>query len=392
MKTFKYFLLASMFGAAMLTACNKEGKDDKPATKPVIEITAGEAEGSVVVKVTSDWDLTSVKITQKAGAETKVLADETSFKDPKNYEYSATLEFPAKVYVANVSVDATNVKNLSNTQSKDISIPEPAVDPDAPVLYNFAKEFVSVSRKAWNENHAAGKIKQHTESTGLITDDVHYIPDVTSDPDASGLWTTYTVAGKTYSTAEAYEIATIGFLQLFGYDTEYALANKTGSSDDATWHKLAPAATLSTQIPAPKHDYTWSWGSMPYNESGSTGVGGTPIDANGGPLRYGVPADGTVGGQANCATILLMKNYAKRHYSWSWNHEGVVSNMCGYTDSSRQNEVANKFFGTCCTKRFFLMLVSFYEYMLDNNLMDTSSMKDDLVFNNTALFGNAKWD
>lgn len=372
----------------MLTACT-EKEPEKPATKPVIEITAGEAEGSVIVKVSSDWDLTSVKISQKAGSEVKTLADVTTFTDPKNYEFSATLEFPAKVYVANVSVEAANVKNLSNTASKDISIPEPAVDPDAPVFYNFAKEFVSVSRKAWNDNHAAGKIKQHTENGGIITDDVHYIPDVTSDPDESGKWTTYTVAGKTYSTEDAFEIATIGFLQLLGYDTEYALANKQGSSDDATWNKLAPAATLSTEIPSTLHN--WAWGTMPYNESGITEVGGE-VKANGGAIRYGTdPAAGTAAGQANVATILLMKNFAKRHYSWTFKND-AVSNMCGYTAASRQAEVGNQFYGTCCAKRFYLMLVSFYEYMLNNNLMDASTIKDDLMFNDTALFGNPNWD
>jgi len=377
-----------ILGATVLSSCNPEEKKDK--TKPVIEIKAGDQEGQVLVKVTSQWDLTSVKITSKAGTETKTLADVKTFTDPLNYEFDAVLEFPSKVYAAVVTVEAANAAELSNSQELTITIPEPAVDPDAPVLYNFAKEFVKVSRAAWNNNHAASKIRQHTESTGLITDDVHYIPDVTSDPDDSGKWTTYTVAGKTYSTADAYEIATIGFMQLMGYDTETALASKTGNSSDDTWKKLSPAATLTTPIPTTLHN--WSWGGMPYNESGSTEVGGE-VKANGGALRYGTnPAIGTAAGQANCATILLMKNFAKRHYSWAWNNDGVVSNMCGYTASSRQAEVGNQFFGTCCTKRFYLMLVSFYEYMLDNNLMDASSIKDDLMFTNTALFGNEKWD
>lgn len=378
MKTFKYLLGAFLFGAAILSGCSKA--DDKPATKPVIEIIPGNGDGTYKVNVSGDWNLTNVKITVKAGDQTTTAVDEKTFTGT-TYTYDGQVEFPAKVYSAVVTVEAKNEKDLSNTKDATVSIPEPAVDPDAPVLYNFAKEFVSVSRKAWNDNHAAGKIKQHTEEGGLITDDVHYIPDSWSDPDETGKWTTYTVAGKTYSVEEAYEIATRGFLMLMGYD----VATYAGGASATTLPELKPAATLSTNIPQPLEGKTWKWGGLPYNESGVTEPGNV-VKANGGPLRMGDKNAGTVAGTANKCKIDILINYGRRHFTYVYNNSITIANMCGYAGGQLDG-----YFGTFCAKRYYMALVSFYEYMLNNNLMDASTIPATQEFDCT-LFGSANWD
>jgi hypothetical protein len=382
MKNIKYLLLAAMFGAAVFSSCKKD--DDKtPATKPVITLEAGEAEGSYKVAVKSDSDLTSVVVKTKAGDEEKTAADVKTFTNAKEYTFEGVIEFPAKVYAAVVTVTATNKKDLSNTQELTVSIPEPPVDPDAPVLYNWAKEFVTVSRAAWNANHAAGKIYQHTEDGGLIEDDVHYIPDEWSDPESEGVWTKFHVAGKTYNTADMLEIATRAYLMLQGYDA----ATKVENGGYGKFDKLSPAATLTTEIPE-VHGY--KWGGMPYNESGVTEVGGE-VKANGGPIRFGDPLKGTVAGTPNKCRQDIMVSYAQRHLIWPFTHDMVMSNMCGYNSDSQRSQVNNEFFGNVCVKRFYMMMLGFFEYMLDNNLMDVSSIPADQLFDCT-LFGNAKWD
>jgi len=381
MKKIKYLLLAAMCGAVLFASCKKD--DDTPATKPVITITAGEAEGSYDVLVKSDSDLTSVVVTTSAGEENKTAVEATTFTNAREYTYSGVIEYPKKVYLAVVKVTASNAKNLSNTQELTVTIPEPAVDPDANVLYNFAKEFVTVSRKAWNENKAAGKIHQHTEEGGLIEDEVHYIPDEWSDPTDEGVWTKFTVAGKVYNTADMMEIGTRGLLMLMGYDA----ATKTENGGFGNYDKLDAPATLSTEIPA-THGYTW--GTMSYNESGVTEVGGNVL-ANGGPIRMGDQAAGTAAGKANVCRLDILVSYAQRHLIWPFTHSMVMSNMCGYNNSSQRAQVNNEFFGNVCAKRFYMMLVGFYEYMLDNNLMETSTISADTLFDCT-LFGNEKWD
>lgn len=380
MKTIKYLLCAVLCGAAILTSCGKQ--DNKPATKPVIEITPGDGDGTYKVDVSGDWKLTNVKITVKAGEQTTTVVDEKSFTGT-TYTYEGQVEYPAKIYAAVVTVDATNEKNLSNTKDATVSIPEPAVDPDAPVLYNFAKEFVKVSRDAWTKNVAGGKIKQHTEEGGLIKEDVHYIPDSWSEDGAESPlpFTTYTVAGKTYSVEQAYEIATRAFLMLMGYD----VATYTGGASATTLPELKPAATLSTEIPAPIEGKTWKWGTLPYNESGVTEPGNV-VKANGGPLRKGDKNNGTVAGIANVAELGLLVNYGRRHFTYVYNNALAIANMCGYSGGQYAG-----YFGTFCAKRFYMALVSFYEYMLNNNLMDTSSIAATQEFDCT-LFGHEKWD
>ena len=379
MKHIKFVLAACLFGAAVLTACTE--KDDKPATKPVIEITPGENDGTYKVDVTGDWNLTNVVITVKAGDQTTTPVDQKTFSAPTAFTYEGTVEYPAKVYAAVVTVTATNEKGLSNTADATVSIHEPAVDPDAAVLYNFAKEFATVSRKAWNDNVASGKIHQHTEAGGLIEDPVHYIPDSWSDPDQSGKWTTYTVAGKTYSVEQAYEIATRAFLMLMGYD----VAAYTGGASATTLPELKPAATLTAPIPEPIEGKTWSRGSLPYNESGNTAVGGAQT-ANGGPLRKGQMSAGTAACQANVCDLGLMINYARRHFTYVYNNNITIANMCGYNGGQYEG-----YYGTFCAKRFYMALVNFYEYMMENNLMDASSIPATQEFN-CALYGNEKWD
>ena len=370
----------SLFAMLTLTGCPGE---KYPSTKPVIDIQPGATEGSVVVNVTSDSPLTSVTVSYTAGDVTKELAKETNFGDKKTYKYEGTLEYPDKVYAAAVKVDASNVMELSNSQTATISIPEPAVDPDAPVLYNWAKEFVSVSKAAWEKNVAANKIRQHTEEGGLITDEVHYIPDQWSDPDAEGVWTVFNVAGKTYTTGDMLEIATRAYLMLRGYDA----ATKVSNGGYGNFDKLSVPATLTAEIPE-VHGYLW--GGMPYNESGETKVGGEVI-ANGGPIRKGDPNQGTAAGLANKCRMDLMDSYAQRHLVWPFTHDMVMSNMCGYNNDSQRGQVNNEFFGNVCVKRFYMMMVGFFDYMLTNELMDVSTISESELFDCT-LFGNEKWD
>ncbi len=382
MKNIKYLLLAAMFGAAVFSSCKKD--DDKtPATKPVITLEAGEAEGSYKVAVKSDSDLTSVVVKTKAGDEEKTAADVKTFTNAKEYTFEGVVEFPAKVYAAVVTVTATNKKDLSNTQELQVNIPEPKVDPDAPVLYNWAREFVTVSRKAWNENHAAGKIKQHTEAGGLIEDDVHYIPDEWSDPEEEGKWTKFHVAGKTYNTADMMEIATRAYLMLQGYDA----ATKVEGGGWNGFDKLPVPATMSAEIP---ETHGFKWGAMTYNESGVTKVGGE-MTANGGPIRFGDILKGTAGAQANVCRQDIMTSYAQRHLIWPFTHDMVMSNMCGYTNANQRAQVNNEFFGTVCGKRFYMMMVGFFEYMVEKDLMDVSTIPADQLFDCT-LYGNEKWD
>lgn len=381
MKHIKFLLFAAICGAFTFASCKKA--DETPATKPVITITEGATDGAYKVVVKSDSELTSVVIKTKAGSEEKTAVEAKTFSNPKEYTYEGTIEYPAKTYAAVVTVTATNKKELSNTQEKTITIPEPAVDPDAPVLYNFAVEFVKVSREAWKNNVAANKIKQHTEEGGLITDEVHYIPDEWSDPDNEAKWTKFHVAGKTYNTADMLEIATRAYLMLQGFDA----ATKTSGGGWNGFDVLSPKATLTAEIPA-THGYLW--GGMPYNESGVTKVGGEVL-ANGGPIRMGDPLQGTEAGKPNVCRQDIMISYAQRHLIWPFNHEMVVSNMCGYNNATQRSQVNNEFFGNVCAKRFYMMMVGFFEYMLDNKLMDTSSIPADELFDCT-LFGNEKWD
>ena len=390
MKHIKFLLFAAICSAFTFTSCKKG--DDTPATKPVITISDGATEGSYKVVVKSDSELTSVVIKTKAGSEEKTAVEAKTFSNPKEYTYEGTIEYPAKTYAAVVTVTASNKKELSNTQEKTITIPEPAVDPEAPVLYNFAVEFVKVSREAWNKNHAAGKIHQHTEEGGLIEDDVHYIPDEWSDPDDESKWTKFYVAGKTYNTCDMLEIGTRAFLMLEGFDAATKTSNGGWDGSETGWAyskypKLSPAATLTTEIPA-THGY--KWGQNPYNESGVTEVGDV-VKANGGPIRMGDPKNGTVAGTPNVCRQDIMISYGMRHLIWPFDHDMVVSNMCGYNNATQRSQVNNEFFGNVCVKRYYMMLLGFFEYMLDNNLMDASSIPADQTFN-CALFGNEKWD
>lgn len=380
MKHIKLFFAACLLGATVLTSCHEKQEE----TKPVITITTGDNDGTYKVDVTGDWDLTNVVITVKAGDQVTTAADVKTFSQPKDYSFEGTVEYPAKVYAAVVTVNATNSCGLSNTQDATVSIPEPAVDPDAPVLYNFVKEFAKVSREAWNKNFEANKIYQHTDKDvkGYIIDSpVHYIPDSWSDPNENGKWTTYTVAGKTYSVEEAFEIATRAFLMLNGYD----VATYTGGASATTLPALKPAATLTTPIPEPIEGKTWKWGGLPYNESGNTAVGGAQT-ANGGPLRKGQMSAGTAACQANVCDLGLLINYARRHFTYVYNNSITIANMCGYNGGQYDG-----YYGTFCAKRFYMALVGFYEYMMENNLMDVSSIPANQEFN-CALYGNTEWD
>ena len=381
MKHIKLMLFAAILGAFTFTSCKKG--DETPATKPVITITPGANDGKYKVVVKSDSELTSVVVKTKAGSEEKTAVEAKTFATPKEYSYDGEIEFPAKVYSAVVTVTATNKAELSNTQEATITIPEPPVDPDANVLYNWAKEFVSVSRDAWTKNHAASKIHQHTEAGGLITDDVHYIPDEWSDPDDESKWTKFHVAGKTYNTADMLEIGTRAYLMLQGYDA----ATKTENGGWGNYAELKPKATLTTEVPA-THGY--KWGTMSYNESGITKEGGE-MTANGGPIRFGKLEDGTAKGTPNVCRQDIMISYGQRHLIWPFTHDMVMSNMCGYTNASQRSQVNNEFFGTVCAKRYYMMLLGFFEYMLENNLMDVSTIPADQMFDCT-LYGNEKWD
>ena len=179
------------------------------------------------------------------------------------------------------------------------------------------------------------------------------------------------------------EIATRAYLMLQRYDAATQVEGGGWNGFD----KLPVPATMSAEIPE-THGY--KWGAMTYNESGVTKVGGE-MTANGGPIRFGDILKGTAGAQANVCRQDIMTSYAQRHLIWPFTHDMVMSNMCGYTNATQRAQVNNEFFGTVCGKRFYMMMLGFFEYMVEKDLMDVSTIPADQLFDCT-LYGNEKWD
>ena len=220
---------------------------------------------------------------------------------------------------------------------------------DKVTIGDFAREFVKVI-DIWKQTTGTINLLKGETAKNDAYDvaGAHYLPEST----------TFTLGGKTYSTADMFETALRSYLLLKGKDGNNTSASGAGSFDS----KTCTAATLSgTEVPA---THSYKWGEAPYSET----------SGNGGYLQM-TSAPGFVKDN-------FLYNYASRNVNYPVTHTSLIANIAGYNASQLSG-----YKGSCCPKRALLTFAYYFKYMLDNNLDSISGISSDQLFR-TVLF----WD
>ena len=296
-------------------------------------------------------------------------------RDPiLNYygNFSAKRAFLAYARILKYALD-NNLDNLINvasskTFSSDLFGAEGGSPGNDNTIKAFAQQFVKILNVWQNTTGTLNSVTGLNRGDGIDNylpendiENAHYVPD-----DA-----TITVSGKSYGTADMMELAMRCYAILRGFDGNYTEKYGVGTTP-----KLNPAGTMATALPV-IHNY--KWGSLPYNESGSTATNGDKT-GNGGPLMMGdyTHPENAI---ANTVNIAIMDNFLERNMNWAVNKDGAISNVSGYP-----RDPINNFYGAFCAKRAFLAFARIFKYALDNNLDNLVGVSADQTFN-ADLFG-----
>ncbi len=196
--------------------------------------------------------------------------------------------------------------------------------------------------------------------------DAHYIPTAT----------TITINGdnkykKTFTSADLLELGERSYLLLRGWD-----GNQTTGGKDA--FASVSKASMTDDMP---ETHSTAFGPASFNESGTTSAG-NQTTRNGGHLRMGDP--NTADGLACSVKLDILDNFAQRHVNWPMTHEGVHSNMCGYSGGQLAG-----YYGCFSAQRALVTYGFFFENILRNGLKDASSFTASDVFRSEE-FGDEK--
>lgn len=260
----------------------------------------------------------------------------------------------------NVAIKGGNVQD-----GLAIKIDQEAYEvPTNATIKDFAQQFVTIL-DVWEQT--TGTVNT---VTGLDSANPNYNPDFdVENAHYVSDETTITVAGKTYGTADMCELAMRCYMLLRGFDGNFT--EKYGIGSVPT---IDPAGTMSTALP---ETHAYKWGSLPYNESGSTAPDGTTT-GNGGPLMKGNPADPD-NALANVVTLDIMDNFTERSMNWPIT-KGTISNCCSYPRSP-----ITGYYGCFSVQRAFLTFARIFKYALGNNLDNLANVPVDQLFDSDLL-------
>lgn len=254
--------------------------------------------------------------------------------------------------------DATNIPADQTFESYHFG--EELEIEETPNLKGWAKEFVKVL-DVW-ESHvgtvdADGK---HNTPNGTQFENVHFIPigEPSSNPygnegnqyDAQYQTWTVEYAGTTYTSAQAWEIAIRGLLNLVTAEGEEGLPKM---DDRNTPWTLTNAASFST-AKVPGFSENCAWGSTPWYEYDST------VTYNGAAIEE-VGIDFIV----KCASWHIVRGLIKT--AGNANPLGAIGNFQEFGTSSSQLNL-DGYEGLISPIRELLIVARIYDYLLENNI------------------------
>lgn len=320
-------------------------------TKSVTFEATPEGPETIELTATENWTATCdaewITLDPASGAAGDATVSVTAQNNTASEARTATITFAAGDYTKDVAV----------TQTEYIA-------PITGTLKEFAQEFVK-ALDVWNATvgivDADGN---HNQGKGTEWQNVHLIP--IEHPNATYVGAGYegnqyddtlyptkftvTVDGQTYTSAQAWEIAQRGMLDLVTAEGSAELVNFNDSRNHAM--TLANGAALTEALPA----YTpgCAWGANPWYELDNG------VTYNGGEIEsVGVDFMVKVGAWH------VVRSFVKTDCNTS--PLGTVGNFQEFgTSSSTLN--LDGYVGLIPPMREFLVLARFYKYLLDNNI------------------------
>lgn len=233
-------------------------------------------------------------------------------------------------------------------------------DASKPTIRAFAEEYVKFI-DIWK--NTTGTVN-YMCPTGVVTPDFKYdgVPNI-ENGHYIPLDTKLTVAGAEYTTSEVFDLAIRSYLALRGYD-----ATDETSVGANSFQKAEKAATMDDNF-LPARPLTW--GSAPFNETGSVSETGA-VSGNGGNLKKGTPPNGE-----DKVDIALLDNFAQRNCNYATvKNDNAIGNMAGYNNRPD----CPGYYGCASGHRMLLTYAYFFKYMLDNNLSDATNIPADQTF------------
>jgi len=241
-----------------------------------------------------------------------------------------------------------------------------AEEPAEPTIKAFAKEYVKLI-DVWN--NTTGTVN-YLSATGVVAEGAEY--DIASFENAHYIPADYTltIAGKEYTMPQVFDIAISSYLLLRGFDATDD--TKVGAGSFAKLDKPYTMDDLYLEA------RPFTWGSLPFNESGTTAADGS-VSGNGGPLKMGTPPNGE-----DKVKVDLLDNFAERNCNFpNVKNNNAIGNMAGYTNR------LDGYYGCAAAHRMLLTYAYFFKYMLDNNLSDGTQVPADQTFE-SHNFGDGK--
>ena len=261
--------------------------------------------------------------------------------------------------------DATNIPEDQTFESYHFGQGMPAEE-EKPTIKVFAQEYVKLI-DVWN--NTTGTVN-YLSATGVVAEGAEY--DIASFENAHYIPADYTltIAGKEYTMPQVFDIAISSYLLLRGFDATDD--TKVGAGSFAKLDKPYTMDDLYLEA------RPFTWGTLPFNESGTTAADGS-VSGNGGPLKMGTPPNGE-----DKVKVDLLDNFAERNCNFpNVKNNNAIGNMAGYSGR------LDGYYGCAAAHRMLLTYAYFFKYMLDNNLSDGTQVPADQTFE-SHNFGDGK--
>ncbi len=261
--------------------------------------------------------------------------------------------------------DATNIPADQTFESYHFGQGMPAEE-EKPTIKVFAQEYVKLI-DVWN--NTTGTVN-YLSATGVVAEGAEY--DIASFENAHYIPADYTltIAGKEYTMPQVFDIAISSYLLLRGFDATDD--TKVGAGSFAKLDKPYTMDDLYLEA------RPFTWGTLPFNESGTTAADGS-VSGNGGPLKMGTPPNGE-----DKVKVDLLDNFAERNCNFpNVKNNNAIGNMAGYSGR------LDGYYGCAAAHRMLLTYAYFFKYMLDNNLSDGTQVPADQTFE-SHNFGDGK--
>ena len=273
-------------------------------------------------------------------------------------------------YILDNNIDA-NVYDAIKDQKFDFDMYDQGAAPVEFTLKDFAKEFVK-GLGVWSETvgniDADGYRNSQSAQGGWLN--VHYIPIGNTNnsdfkdygnnqyDDGRTPWT-LNVAGTTYSSAQAWEIAIRGLLNMVTAEGEGLLPTMDTRNKEYTLQDNLP---LTSPIPSPSADC--KWGKNPWYEYGN-------LVTDGGNLIESVDVNFMV----KVGAWHVVRSFVQTAGNSS--PLGMIGNFQEFGSSSGTLNLGN-YSGYIAPMRELLVLMRIYKYLLDNNIEENvySAIKD----------------